>query len=172
MTDLITKKSAEGFDQRLQTGTLILGLGNTVLTDDGIGVHVVRRLETDAKLDASVVLRDGGTIGLALLPDISQSKALIVVDAAELHAEPGAIRVFEGAAMDAQVGKNKGSVHEISLSDLMTAAAISGSKPVRRALIAIQPQEIGWGTEPTAQVAEAIPSACGTIERLVEQWAA
>ncbi|MCW2310227.1 hydrogenase maturation protease [Rhodobium gokarnense] len=117
-----------------------------------------------------MTLRDGGTIGLGLLPDIADADALIVVDAAELHAAPGAVRVFEGAEMDAQVGRSKGSVHEIALSDVMTAAALSGSRPERRALIAIQPEILSWGTEPTGAVAAAIPDACAAIAGLVDKW--
>ncbi len=172
MSGLVTKKSAEGFDQRPSQETLVLGLGNAVLTDDGVGVHVIRELTSKNIFEDGVTLQDGGTVGLGLLPEISRSDALIVVDAAELGAAPGTIRVFESAAMDAQVGKNKGSVHEIALSDLMTAAAISGTRPRRRALVAIQPAELGWGTEPTAEVAAAIPAVCETIERLVDRWTA
>ena len=153
-----------------QANTLVLGLGNTVLSDDGVGVHVVRQLETEGALGAGIRLQDGGTIGLGLLPDIASSGALIVVDAAEIGATPGAIKVFEGPEMDAQVGKNKGSVHEIALADVMTAAAISDTQPPKRALVAIQPAEVGWGTEPTAPVAAAIPEACRKIEELIEQW--
>lgn len=170
MSDLVTEESAEGLDQRPLQEMLVLGLGNTVLTDDGVGVHVIRALESNHILDDSVTTQDGGTVGLGLLPEISRSDVLIVVDAAELDAVPGTIRVFEADAMDIQVGKNKGSVHEIALSDLMTAAAILGTRPKRRALVAIQPAEIGWGTEPTTEIAEVIPEACATVARLVRKW--
>ncbi|MBB4301245.1 hydrogenase maturation protease [Rhodobium orientis] len=173
MTGTAARRSEEGLDISGEAHrTLVLGLGNAVLTDDGVGIHVVRRLDADADagLPQGVTLRDGGTIGLGLLPEIADADALIVVDAAELHAAPGSVRVFEGAEMDARVGRSKGSAHEIALSDVMTAAAISGSRPERRALIAIQPENLSWGTEPTDAVAAAIPQACAAIAGLVDKW--
>ena len=171
MTGTAARGSEEGLDISGEAHrTLVLGLGNAVLTDDGVGIHVVRRLGADAGLPRGVTLRDGGTIGLGLLPEIADADALIVVDAAELHAAPGAVEVFEGAEMDAWVGRCKGSVHEIALSDVMTAAALSGSRPERRALIAIQPEILSWGTEPTDAVAAAIPDACAAIAGLVDKW--
>ena len=76
---------------------LILGLGNTLLTDDGIGLHVIAALDRDdaRRSDGSVVVLDGGTLGLALLPEIEAATALIVVDAANFGGAPGEVRVFD-----------------------------------------------------------------------------
>ena len=104
---------------------LVLGLGNTLLTDDGIGLHVIAALEQAVPKEsaARIVILDGGTLGLSLLPEIEAATALIVVDAANFGGAPGEVRVFDEAAMDAQLGAAKTSAHELALADLIGAAA-------------------------------------------------
>jgi hydrogenase maturation protease len=97
---------------------------------------------------------------------------LIAVDAAELNARPGTIRVFEGGQMDARLSGPKRTVHEVALSDLLSAAGLAGTLPSRRALVAIQPATVEWGTSPSPAVADAIPAACAAVRDLVERWKA
>ena len=154
-------------------GVLVLGLGNRLLTDDGVGPAVLDLLhehDRDALERAGARLCDGGTVGLALLPQIEDARALIVVDAARFSGAPGEIRVFEGDAMDAQSGRSANTVHEAGLADLMSAARLAGFLPERRALVGIEPAETGWGMEPTPAVAAAAPQACIEIRALLERW--
>lgn len=148
---------------------LVLGIGNSLLTDDGIGVHVAMAVEAAAP-SHPIRARDGGTIGLSLLAEIEPGAALIAVDAMELHAPPGTMRVFVGADMDAQLRGTKRSAHEVALADLMQAAEFSGIGPARRALVAIQPEITTWGLVPTPAVAAAIPGAVAAILALLEEW--
>ena len=149
--------------------TLVLGIGNILLTDDGFGPHVIAALQ-QSEPDDDVVLRDGGTIGLSLLTDIEDSAALIVVDAAELGEAPGTLRLFVGDAMDHQLGGTKKSAHEVALADLMAAAKLSGCEPARRALVAVQPGSTSWGMTPGPEVAPAVVEACRLIGKLIEEW--
>jgi hydrogenase maturation protease len=149
---------------------LVLGLGNTLLSDDGIGIHVMRALQDRSAADTGLAFCDGGTIGLALLADIEDARNLIVVDAMELGEAPGTVRRFVGPDMDRQLTGKKKTAHEVALADLMMAAALSGFQPERRALVAIQPEKLGWGLAATPAVAAAIPEACGAILRLAEDW--
>jgi len=149
---------------------LVLGLGNSLLSDDGFGIHVINALGTQMTDDLGIRCLDGGTLGLSLLPDIEDAEALILVDAAEVGAAAGALRLFEGAAMDAQLGGKKRTVHEVAAFDLMSAAALTGHHPRNRALLAVQPQSTDWGLEPTQPVMAAIPEACAMVERLVRKW--
>jgi len=151
------------------TRTLVLGLGNTLRSDDGVGAHVVEAL-TALKTGRNVTLRDGGTIGLALLSEIEESGALIAIDAAELGAEPGTVRVFAGADMDGQLRGKKQTAHEVALADLIAAARLSGHMPPRCALVAIQPGSTEWGLSPTEPIRSAIPTACSAVLSLVEDW--
>ena len=148
---------------------LVLGLGNTLLSDDGVGVHVLQCLEKDQNDKVSYC--EGGTLGLSLLPDIENATSLIVIDAAELRAKPGTMRTFIGADMDVQIGGRKKSAHEVALSDLIDTATLMGRKPERRALIAIQPETINeWGLYPTPPIAAAIPAACDAVRTLIKEW--
>jgi len=152
---------------------LVLGLGNALLGDDGVGVDVVdalRRGGVEERRDVSVSARDGGTLGLALLPEIEDASALIVVDAARFGGAPGDVRVFEGEAMDAQAGRARSSAHEVALADLVGAARLTGRLPARRALVGVTPQSTQWGLAPSAAVAAALPAACAAIEALLARW--
>jgi hydrogenase maturation protease len=151
--------------------TVVLGVGNTLLTDEGVGVHVVERLRRDhPDLDAVAYL-DGGTLSFTLAGPMADADQLIVIDAAELKAAPGTVTLFENEAMDAYLGRGKRrSVHEVSLLDLLAIAHLTDSLPARRALIGIQPQELGWGDAPSPAVAAAIPAACAMTLDLIRKW--
>lgn len=151
---------------------LVLGLGNVLLGDDGVGIHVVEALRQRDRNHARVLLRDGGTIGMALLPDIEAANSLIVVDATVFEGEAGAVAVFEGGHMDEKLRAKPSSVHEVALADLMAAATLMGSWPKQRALVGIRPANIDWGLEPSQVVSDAIPAACAAIDDLVDRWQA
>lgn len=154
-----------------QHGSLfILGLGNTLLSDDGVGVHVVNLLEQEARYPDTISFCEGGTLGLNLLPDIEKADSLIVVDAANLKAPPGTVAVFVDEQMDEQLGGKKSSAHEVALEDLVCAARLTGNLPKRRALVAVQPETTEWGLKPTEAVEAAIPVACDKVKDLIERW--
>ena len=151
---------------------LVLGIGNILLADEGAGVHAMRQLEQQCR-DAGVRFADGGTLSFTLAGLIESSPALIVLDAAEMYAEPGSVAVFEGEHMDAFLGsERKRSVHEVGLLDVMALAALGGRLPEKRALIGIQPQTIEWSDSPSDPVARAIPEACHRARELIERWQA
>lgn len=151
--------------------TLILGIGNALLRDEGAGVHAIRMLDGHVAGRDDIELMDGGTLSFTLAGAIEDADQLIVIDAAQLNAEPGTMQVFEGDEMDAFVGGNrKRSVHEVSLVDLLMIARLADHLPLKRALIGIQPHDIDWGEQPSPPVAAAIPQACRHALQLVEAW--
>jgi hydrogenase maturation protease len=153
--------------------TLILGIGNTLLADEGVGVRVIEMLRDDAALAEDVELLDGGTLSFTLAGPIEEAGALVVVDAARLDAPPGTMRLFEGEDMDNYLMRNRrASVHEVGLIDLMNIARLAERWPGRRALIAIQPDKVDWGEELTPAVAAALPGVCATIHELLGRWRA
>lgn len=149
---------------------LILGLDNRLMTDDAAGPLVIDRLAESGVKGAR--LCDGGTIGMALLPEIEACAALIVVDAAHFDAAPGTVRVFEGAAMDCQLGAKKFSAHDVALSDLIGAAVMRGTCPARRALVGVQPEAVTLGMEPKAAVAAALDQMTACVLELAARWQA
>jgi hydrogenase maturation protease len=162
----LSRSSAQG-------NLTILGIGNTLLQDEGAGVHVVRMLAGEVAGRDDIELMDGGTLSFSLAGAIEDAQQLIVIDAAQMGGEPGSTRVFEGEQMDAFIGgQRKRSVHEVSLVDLMMIARLADHLPQQRALIGIQPHEIDWGETPSPAVAAAIPQACNHALQLIEAWQA
>lgn len=149
---------------------LALGIGNTLLSDDGVGVHAVNQLGKDPALPPGVRCLDGGVLSFPLLDDITASDGLIVLDAAKLGLEPGMIQVFSGDAMDRQLRSGRRSVHEVGLSDLLDIAQVSGRLPPKRALLCIQADNLEWGAMPTPAITRAIPKLLFTAIELIRQW--
>ena len=154
--------------------TLVLGIGNTLLTDEGVGIHVIHQLQQDSTRDAGnddVEYLDGGTLSFTLAEPIESCAQLIVVDASEIKDKPGTVRVFENEAMDRFITTgNKKSVHEVGLADVMSMALLTGNLPARRALIGIQPDSLDWGSSPSESVSQAIPLACEKVKELIAKW--
>ena len=151
--------------------TLILGIGNTLLRDEGAGVHAMRMLAGRMASHDDVEFMDGGTLSFTLAGAIEDAEQLIVIDAAQLNGEPGTTQVFEGDLMDTFVGsKRQCSVHEVSLIDLLMIARLSDHLPQRRALIGIQPHDMDWGEQPSSRVAAALPQACDHALELMARW--
>ena len=155
-----------------QPGTpcLVVGVGNTLLKDDGIGIHVTNLLRDEDRLPDGCEIIDGGTIGLALLPAVEDSDALVIVDAAEIGEAPGVVKVFIDEEVDRHLSGKRRSVHEVAIVDLLAAAGIRDSRPRHCALVAVQPESTDWGLEPTPSVQEAIPAACEAIHNLTRRW--
>lgn len=153
--------------------TLILGIGNVLLRDEGAGIHALRRLGEVLDGRADMELLDGGTLSFTLAGAIEDAERLIVIDAAQLDAVPGTTRVFIGEDMDRFVGgSRKRSVHEVGLIDLMSIARLADRLPAERALVGIQPQDLDWGEAPSPAVAAALPVACRQVLDLLETWQA
>lgn len=151
--------------------TLVLGIGNTLLTDEGVGVHVIAALASRLAHFPDVTLLDGGTLSFTLAGPIEETDALIVVDAANIGTKPGQWTLLQGDEMDAFLMSNRrATVHEVGLTDLRAIAILAGHWPEKRAMLAIQPDVIDWGDYPTPAVAAAIPPACAAIHELIEEW--
>lgn len=150
--------------------TVVLGLGNTLQTDEGIGVHVINYLKALNHMK-NVEYIDGGTMSFNLVGPIESTDQLIVVDTAELNAQPGSVKVFQGIEMDAFIAcAKKTSAHEIGLQDALSIALLEGRLPTHRALVGIQPKQFGWGDQPSEAVANAIPIASQKVFEISQGW--
>ncbi len=99
--------------------TIVQGSGNTLLADEGAGVHAIRHLRIQCRDRPDVELVDAGTLSFTLAPALQGYAGLIVIDAADLRDAAGAVRLFEGEAMDRfLVHHRRLSAHEVSLLDL------------------------------------------------------
>lgn len=150
---------------------LVLGIGNSLLTDEGVGIHVLQALEAEWGQTPNVTLLDGGTLSFTLAGPIEDADALIVVDAANIQSAPGEWKRLKGNEMDAfLMGNRKSSVHEVGLTDLRAIAMLAGHWPEKRAMLAIQPAVVDWGEHPTPAVAAAIPPVCAAIGELIREF--
>ena len=150
---------------------LILGIGNTLLGDEGVGVRAALRIGEQCTAESGLRCLDGGTLSFTLAGDIEDASALVIIDAAELQAPPGTLRVFEREAMDAFIAsRRRSSVHELSLLDLLAVASLGGGLPAQRALVGVQPACLDWCCELTGPVSAALPRVCERVWALLSSW--
>jgi hydrogenase maturation protease len=154
--------------------TLVLAIGNTLLTDEGAGIYTLHECQRVRGSMAGVNWIDGGTLSFTLAPLVEDCDRLIVIDAVRLGSgvAAGSVAIFEDGAMDALINSGKRTPHEVSISDLLAMAQLQDRLPQPRALVAIQPAEIDWGEAPTAAVAAAIPQAAAEVLALIDRWQA
>lgn len=151
---------------------LVIGVGNPLMSDDGVGQRLLEALAVRASRSDGVEFLDAGTLGFMLLPRVEQCDALLALDAADLGAEPGDVRVFEGEALDAFARAPHCSVHELGLRDLLDAARLTGCLPHRRALVGVQPGQLGWGMALSPPVEAALPAATDAALQVLDRWRA
>ncbi len=150
---------------------LVLGIGNVLLQDEGVGLHLLKFMAQQYPPLPAVTYLDGGTLSFTLADEIAAHEHLLVLDAVELHAPPGTWCCYENTAMDHFLGTTKRSAHEVGLLDLLDISRLTGQLPQHRALIGVQYGVFGWGTELTPAVAASIPLAGQAATRLLQQWA-
>ncbi len=149
---------------------LVLGVGNPLMSDDGVGQRLLEALAARLPALDGVEYLDAGTLGFMLLPRVERCDALLALDAARLDGAPGEVRVFEGADLDIFLRTPRCSVHELGLRDLLDAARLTDSLPARRALVGVQPGQLGWGMALSAPVAAAVPAAADAARQVLEAW--
>jgi len=150
------------------TETLVLGLGNLVHADDGVGVHAIQRLQCDARVPHNVILLDGGTQGLGLLHHISGVPRLLVIDAIDVGEPSGTLLRFEGNALQGLPGK--ASVHQLGFADLMVALQLLGESPAEVVVFGVQPESTDWSAELTQSVANALPLLVDSVIAQLKCW--
>lgn len=153
-----------------QSKTLVLGIGNTLLCDEGAGIHALELMRRRFTGHASIEYLDGGTLSFSLASWIEDCDNLMVFDAAELHMAPGAVQAIVGEDMDRFLGMGRRSAHEVGLLDLMDIARLSEALPKHRALIGVQPVSFDWATSPSPEVAASLDDMVMRAAELIEQW--
>lgn len=136
----------------LSPPTLILGIGNLIMTDDSAGVRIIHLLQERYRFPESVAVIDGGTLGLDLLPYLDGIKRLLIVDAVETGGPPGTLVRLVGEELSLAF-RTMLSPHQVGLRDLLLVARLQGFAPAEMILLGIQPGDIDMGTELTPAVA-------------------
>jgi len=147
-------------EKRTKPRTVIIGVGNLLMKDEGIGIHTMKALQ-EMQLPDNVTVIDGGTS-----PDIiactRAGDKLIIVDAARAGGEPGAIYHFQPDDLEDSAGEAL-SVHELGVPQNLRLMLLSGNGPSEVIIIGIEPKDIDWGTELSPELEMSIPKIISVI---------
>jgi hydrogenase maturation protease len=135
--------------------TVVIGVGNLLLRDEGVGIHAVQELQKRT-LPPGVEVIDGGVAGIRLLDFFSGAQKLLLIDAAEMGLEPGSVVRFTPEDVRFQSGALKLSTHDVALPEVLALARTLNQCPSEIIIFGIQPEEISWGTELTPEVRAAV----------------
>jgi hydrogenase maturation protease len=149
----------------MSSSLLILGLGNVLLRDDGVGAAAVARLIDEYDAPDSVSVLDGGTLGLALLPHVEDAASVILVDAVRTDAPPGTLVRLERDEVGPAVATRL-SPHQIGVADLLDGAQWRDRYPASVLLLGIVPESLDLEVGLSPPVAAALPAL---VESVVEE---
>ncbi len=131
------------------TRLLVLGLGNALCSDDGLGVAAVAELARRYERPDGALVLDGGTLGLSLLPRLEDAEDALLVDAIRDDAPPGTLVRLSGTEVRPAV-EARLSVHQVGVADLIATAELRGRLPRRLVLVGLVPAtlDLGVGLSP------------------------
>jgi hydrogenase maturation protease len=149
---------------------LVLGLGNILLGDDGVGPALVREIQGLYADVSQVECIDGGTQGLALLGYLTERKAIVILDALALGKTPGEVTALQGAEILGCRAPRSTTAHEGNAGELLAAAQLLGDLPERIFLVGVEPEcvrtELGLSEKVVKALPEAFTRACEIVERV------
>jgi hydrogenase maturation protease len=164
---LLSKPAANRKPQEV----LVLGLGNTRLTDGGIGVRVVRQLAHDPETPPGLLALDAGAFGFCWISKLRRANAILIVDVAEIGAAAGATCLFEGEELTKHIRwSGRIAAHGSGLTELLNRTRLQGCKQKRIALLAVQPASLDWGEDLSVPVSESLPVVCEQVVDIVLAW--
>lgn len=149
--------------------TVVIGLGNVVMSDDGLGVRTVQRLTERCDVGDDVDVVEGGTAGLLLLGYIADARQVVLVDAIETGGEPGSVVRLDGADWTRAFAVRM-TPHDVGLADLLVAARLSDVWPERLVLHGAQPARTDLGTELSPAAARAVDPLVDAIVADLCSW--
>ncbi len=148
---------------------LVLGVGNSLLGDDGAGIHLVTQMSRlSAGWEGEVEFLEGGTRGLALLDDVAGRFALVLLDAVALGADPGTVHVRrDGEVLN--LSHRGSTAHEGNAGELLAVAGLLGELPQYIMMVGIEPLLLGTRIGLSEPVRQAVPAALEAARRVVEE---
>lgn len=144
------------------TPLLVLGLGNVLLEDDGVGAAAVTLLLERYAAPEGVRVLDGGTLGLSLLPYLEDADAVILVDAVRADGPPGSFVRLDGDDVASAVATRL-SVHQVGVADLLDGARWLGRYPDRVVLLGLVPESMELAVGLTPRVRSALPALADRV---------
>ena len=147
----------------------VFGIGNMLLSDDGVGIHVLHKLQNEFNFSPSIELIDGGTKGLDLLPLFENRDRVLIIDAANFKKAPGTIDTVEGDNIPAFLS-TKLSVHQIGLPDMLYAAKLMDIMPQETFLIGMQPLSMDTATDMSEVVSSQMDNLIERVIGKLNEW--
>jgi len=141
----------------------ILGVGNVLCTDDGLGPYAIKVLESRYEFSDGVEVVDLGTPGLDLTPFLSDARMVIVIDTVRGDGPPGTLRLLRDREIVAKPPPSRMSPHEPGLREALMATEFSDSSPDEILFVGVIPESTEQGTSLTASLMEAIPAVVDAV---------
>ncbi len=145
---------------------LVLGVGNILLRDEGIGVRVVEAMGQRA-LPPEVELFDGGTAGIDLLNVLAERQKIIIIDAIDMDDAPGTVVRLAGDELPTATGTST-SLHEIGLLETLHVARMLRVDADELVVIGVVPERVEVGLELSPRIAALVPSIIEAVEAEIE----
>lgn len=152
-----------------ENSIVVLGVGNILLTDEGLGVHVVEDLKANYTFTPQISLIDGGTMGMELLTYMRGMKKILLIDAVNGGEAPGTIYEFPHRELE-QYFTDHISVHEVGMQDILRIRAIQENPLEDAIVIGVEPESLDVGFEPSAPVQKALPEVKERVLRVLREW--
>lgn len=150
--------------------TLILGVGNLLMSDEGVGVHVIQRLVADYQFPEEVQVLDGGTLGMDLLYYLEGVENLLLIDAVQARREPGSLIRLEGDEVPAFMSI-KISPHQLGVPDMLAAAKLKGNcYPNHIVLWGVQPERMEIGLDLSQNVEAKVDTIIENVLEQLQVW--
>jgi hydrogenase maturation protease len=147
---------------------VVIGVGNTILSDEGVGVHAARLLKSDPRVPACVTILDGGTLGLELIPYASDASRILILDAMNSGKAPGTLARMTGKDLLATPAGR--SVHQLGVADLIAALFLVSSGPQEIVVFGVQPADTDWGTTLSQEVEAALVPLVDAAVGQIQLW--
>ena len=142
-----------------QRRTVVIGLGNPLMGDDGVGLAALARLEADYRIPLDIELVDGGTWGMNLLPVIEDAGRLLLLDAIHKDGAPGTAYRLTRYELPRYLA-TKISPHQVDLHDVLALAELRGTLPAETVAVGVQPERV-------EMIAELSPAVTAALDGLV-----
>lgn len=147
----------------------LLGVGNILLSDEGVGVHVVNEMRQDYTFTPEINIVDGGTMGMELLSYMRGMKKLLLVDAVQGGEAPGTVYEFLHQETEIYFTEHI-SVHEVGMQDILRIRALQEDPLDDAVVIGVEPMSLDIGLEPTPLVQQAMPDMKQRIIAVLTNW--
>ena len=146
---------------------VVIGIGNLLLMDEGVGVHTINELEKH-DLPRSIEIYDGGTGGFKLIDLMHEAKRVIFIDAVETGKAPGTVKTFSSEDVHSIYHRKKYSLHDTDLLEVIKMTELLEVSP-KIEILGIQPKTINYGTTLSKELKDSMSNIINTVLRRIEE---